>query len=95
MSDPRALHFFLFQVPRLNQLALLLFGAGFGTRVSTLSLVTVWAGENIRARVFGLIQIIENLGKLCAEPFLMKVFAASLELPEYWLGLPFFTTAVS
>jgi hypothetical protein len=73
----------------------LVFAVGFGTRVSTLSLVTSWSNENMRARVYGVIQIVENIGKLSAEPLLLNIFAAALKFPKFWLGLPFFTAAVS
>ena len=79
----------------LTLAAVVVFAAGFGTRVSTLSLITAWADQDVRARVFSLTTIAENAGKLCAEPILLKIFAHSLSLPKYWLGLPFFTAAVS
>lgn len=72
-----------------------MYAAGFGTQVSLLSLITAWAGAGIRARAFGVVQIVENIGKLCAEPLLMNVLAASFNLLRLWLGLPFFIAAVS
>jgi hypothetical protein len=79
---------------RLISTAVVIFASGFGTRVSTLLLTTLWTSEDIRARVFSIIQIVENIGKLSAEPILLKIFALSLHLEGFWLGLPFLTVAV-
>lgn len=74
--------------------ALFVFAAGYGTRVSTLALVTHWTGSAVRARVFGLVQIVENIGKLAAEPIMLRIFAASLPLGGPWLAMPFYVSAV-
>lgn len=72
----------------------MIFAAGFGTRVSTLSLTTFWTTQNLRGRVFGVVQILENMGKLFAEPGMLKIFAASMDLPTSRLGMPFFLATV-
>ena len=59
-----------------------------------LSLVTSWVESEMRARLYGSIQIIENIGLLVAEPFLQTILAASLKLPKFASSLPFFVAAV-
>lgn len=59
-----------------------------------LSLVTSWVDEDLRGRLYGVIQIIENIGLLIWEPFLQNIFAASLKFPRFWLATPFFVTSV-
>lgn len=80
---------------RLTILAVLFFAAGYGTRVAVLSLVTSWTSEDIRARTFAIAQIVENIGRMCLDPVLLKVFAVSLHWKAFWVGTPFFVAAVS
>ncbi|KAI1768675.1 major facilitator superfamily domain-containing protein [Hypoxylon sp. FL1150] len=74
-------------------LGLLVFAAGYGTRVAVFSLLADWIHDKIRARTLATTQVVENLGKLCAEPLLLKAYAASLPLTGFWRGLPFFLGA--
>ena len=59
-----------------------------------LSLVSSWVGDDMRARVYGVIQIVENVGMLVAEPLLQSIFAASLKLSRPWSSLVFLVAAV-
>jgi len=74
--------------------AVLFFAAGYGTRVAVLSLVTAWTDEKVRARTFAVAQIVENIGRMCLDPALLKIFAVSLHLQGVWLGTPFYVAAV-
>ena len=76
-------------------LALFVFATGFGSRVSTLSLLTSWTPLESRSSIYGIVAIVENLGIMAGEPLLQNVFAASLNLSKFWMGLPFFCSAVS
>lgn len=86
---------FLGLAPNLPALvfAVVVFATGFGCRVSILALVTSWASDDIRARLYGVIQIIENAGMLMAEPLLQNIFAASLKLSKAWSSLTFIVAA--
>ena len=57
--------------------------------------MTPWVDGSSRAQLYGVIQIIENIGMLVSEPLLQNVFAASLRLPEAWHSLVFYVAAVS
>ena len=59
-----------------------------------LSLVSSWVDDDMRARVYGVIQIVENVGMLVAEPLLQSIFAASLKLSRSWSSLVFLVAAV-
>lgn len=72
-----------------------MFAAGYGTRVATLSLLTLWARDGLRGRLFAAVQIVENLGRMLAEPSMLRLLAISLRLDGFWRGLPFVISAVS
>lgn len=74
---------------------MLVFATGYGTRVAVLSLVTIWTNEDVRARTFAIAQLVEIVGRICADPLLLKFFAISLQDKGFWSGLPFFIAAVS
>ncbi len=59
-----------------------------------LSLITVWTPEALRARTFAVAQIVENLGRMCADPLLLRAFGASIHLDGIWPGMPFFVATV-
>jgi hypothetical protein len=59
-----------------------------------LSLTTSWVNKDTKGGFYGVIAIIENIGYLTMEPLLQSVFAATLKLPSFWLGIPFFLAAV-
>lgn len=48
----------------------------------------------MRARFYGCIQVVENVGYLIAAPILQSAWAKGLELQHQWLGLPFMVAAV-
>jgi hypothetical protein len=75
----------------------LVFAAGFGSRVSALSLVSNWISEDSKATLFAAIAVVENLGHAVGDPSLQQIFAATLrlDLPPFWQALPFFVAAVS
>lgn len=70
------------------------FAAGFGLRVALLSFATSLAPTHMRARFYGCIQVVENVGYLIAAPILQSAWAKGLELQHQWLGLPFMVAAV-
>jgi len=75
--------------------AVLLFAAGYGTRVAVLSLITIWTPDDIRARTFSIAQIVENVGRMSADPLLLRILGGCLHLDGIWPGMPFFVAAVS
>ncbi|KAF3771127.1 hypothetical protein M406DRAFT_105645 [Cryphonectria parasitica EP155] len=74
-------------------LSVLFFAAGYGTRVAVLSLITAWTDEDTRASTFGFAQIVEGIGRMCGDPILLRVFAASMGVSGVLRGLPFFFAA--
>lgn len=56
--------------------------------------MTRWTDSTVRAGVFSLVQIVENIGKLTAELILLRIFAASISYGGKWLAIPFYVTAV-
>ncbi|PSR81236.1 hypothetical protein BD289DRAFT_43846 [Coniella lustricola] len=73
--------------------AVLFFATGYGTRVAVLSLVTAWTDEDTRASTFGFAQIVEGIGRMCGDPILLRIFAATLSMSRAWQGLPFYVAA--
>ena len=70
--------------------AVVVFAAGFGCRMSVVALSTSWLDRELRARFFGAIQVLENVGLLISDPNMQIMFAAALRLPDAWLAIPFF-----
>ncbi|PQE10193.1 mfs multidrug transporter protein [Rutstroemia sp. NJR-2017a WRK4] len=65
-----------------------------GSRVSTLSLISYYIPPNSKATLYASIAVLENLGHLVNDPSLQHIFAATLRLPAFWWGLPFFVAAI-
>ena len=80
---------------KLTATAVAFYATGFGARASLLSLVTTWFPEQLRARLYSTIFLVEQLGMLSGEPLLQNVFASALELSRFWHGLPFLCSGVS
>ncbi len=76
--------------------AVLVFAAGFGSRVSTLSLVSYWISDGSKATLYAAIAVVENIGHAIGDPTLQQIFAATLRLrlPQFWQALPFIVAAV-
>lgn len=72
-----------------------IFAAGFGSRVSTLSLVSYWISDDAKGTIYAAITVLESLGHAIGDPSMLQILAASLEFPPFWQALPFFVTAVS
>jgi len=72
------------------------FAAGFGSRVSTLSLISYWISDDSKATLYSAIAVVENIGHAVGDPSLQKIFATTLRLhwSPFWQALPFFVTAV-
>jgi len=73
------------------------FAAGFGSRVSTLSLISYWISGDSKATLYAAIAVVENIGHAIGDPSLQQIFAAvlRLRLSPFWQALPFFVAAVS
>ena len=73
------------------------FAAGFGSRVSTLSLISYWISDDSKATLYAAIAVVENIGHAIGDPSLQQIFAATLRLhlTPFWQALPFFVAAVS
>ncbi|KAB8298178.1 hypothetical protein EYC80_001924 [Monilinia laxa] len=68
--------------------------AGFGLRVSTLSLISHFTPPASIATIYASIAVLENLGHAITDPSMQHIFAATLRLPPFWHALPFFITAI-
>jgi hypothetical protein len=75
----------------------LVFATGFGSRVSTLSLISYWISDDSKAALYAAIAVVENIGHAVGDPSLQQIFAATLRLHlrPVWQALPFFVAAVS
>ncbi|TGO38910.1 hypothetical protein BHYA_0064g00060 [Botrytis hyacinthi] len=71
-----------------------IFAAGFGSRVSTLSLISHFIPPSSLATLYASIAVLENLGHAINDPSMQHIFAATLRLPSFWHALPFFVAAV-
>lgn len=67
-----------------------IFTAGFGVRVSLLASAASLADQKIHARLFGALQIMENIGMLCSFPLTQNMWAAAIRIGPPWLGFPFY-----
>lgn len=74
--------------------AVSIFAAGFGSRVSALSLVSYWISDDSKATIYAAIVVLESLGHSIGDPSMQHILAASLRLPPFWQALPFFFAAV-
>ncbi|KAF7946075.1 uncharacterized protein EAE97_005113 [Botrytis byssoidea] len=71
-----------------------IFAAGFGSRVSTLSLISHFIPPSSLATLYASIAVLENLGHAINDPSMQHIFAVTLRLPSFWHALPFFVAAV-
>lgn len=73
-----------------------MFASGFGSKVSTLSLITYLTPEDAKAALYSALAVLENAGHLIGDPSLHQIFAATLrqQFPPFWQALPFFVAAV-
>ena len=78
-----------------NLKGVFVFAAGFGSRVSALSLVSYWISDDAKATLYAAIVVLESLGHAVGDPSIQQIFAASLQLPPFWMAMPFFVGAVS
>lgn len=72
-----------------------IFAAGFGSRVSALSLVSYWIADDAKATLYAAIVVLESLGHAVGDPSMQQIFAASLQMPPFLMATPFFVGAVS
>jgi hypothetical protein len=77
--------------------AVFVYAAGFGSRVSTLSLISYWISDDSKATLYAAIAVVENIGHAVGDPSLQQIFAVALRLQfnPFWQALPFFVAAVS
>ncbi|KAH7411428.1 hypothetical protein BKA64DRAFT_569797, partial [Cadophora sp. MPI-SDFR-AT-0126] len=81
------------QSSSLLPIGVFIFAAGFGSRVSALSLVSYWISDDAKATLYAAIVVLESLGHAVGDPSIQQIFAASLQLPPFWMALPFFVGA--
>ena len=74
---------------------MIVFAAGFGSRVSALSLISFWIHEDSRASLYAAIAVLENMGHAVGDPLLQNSLALVLKLSPFWMATPFFIAAVS
>ncbi|PMD62481.1 uncharacterized protein K444DRAFT_523851 [Hyaloscypha bicolor E] len=70
-----------------------IFAAGFGSRVSALSLVSYWISNDAKATLYAAIVVLESLGHAVGDPAIQLIFAGCLGLPPFWRAMPFFVAA--
>lgn len=76
----------------------IIYAAGFGSRVSTFSLVSLWISNDAKGTFYAAIAVLENIGHAIADPSLQQIFAAVLashSASSRWLALPVFVAAAS
>ncbi|APA13093.1 hypothetical protein sscle_10g078630 [Sclerotinia sclerotiorum 1980 UF-70] len=71
-----------------------IFAAGFGSRISTLSLISHFIPASSLATLYASIAVLENIGHAINDPSMQHIFAATLHLPSFWHALPFFVAAI-
>jgi hypothetical protein len=71
-----------------------IFAAGFGSRVSALSLISYWISEDAKATFYAGIVVLESIGHAIGDPLMAQIFASSMKLPIFWTAMPFFFAAV-
>lgn len=71
-----------------------IFAAGFGSRVSALSLVSSWVEKDIRASLYTVNAVLENIGHAVGDPSMQHIFAAVVDRSRPWLAMRFFMAAV-
>ncbi|KAN0070855.1 major facilitator superfamily domain containing protein [Elaphomyces granulatus] len=76
-------------------LGLAVFAAGFGARLSMLSVLTGFATAEFRARLYTLLSIIEELTRLISTPLIQNLWAKAIGWDGVLLGLPFIVLSVS
>ncbi|KAG4438808.1 hypothetical protein IFR05_005699 [Cadophora sp. M221] len=81
------------QESQLLPIGVFIFAAGFGSRVSALSLVSYWIADDAKATLYAAIVVLESLGHAFGDPSVQQIFAASLQLPPFWMAMPFFVGA--
>jgi MFS family permease len=74
-------------------LSVLVFAAGFGSRVSTLSLVSYWTSEESKGSFYAAIAVLENIGHAVGDPSLQHIYAAVLWREGALQSLPFFVAS--
>ncbi|RDW80858.1 hypothetical protein BP5796_05556 [Coleophoma crateriformis] len=74
-------------------IGLLFFSAGFGSKVSALSLISYWISDSSKATLFAGIAVLENIGHAFGDPMMHQLLAAAFRLAPAWLPLPFFVAA--
>jgi len=79
---------------RVLPFCIVIFAAGFGSRVSTLSLVSYWISDSSKASLYAAIAVLENIGHAVGDPSMQYIFAAVLDLPPFWLATPFFVASI-
>ncbi|KAG9240836.1 major facilitator superfamily domain-containing protein [Calycina marina] len=78
---------------KLLPLGVAIFAAGFGSRVSALSLVSYWIPDDAKATLYATITVLESIGHAIGDPSIQQLFAASLAFPVFWQAMPFFFAA--
>lgn len=76
-------------------LGVFIFAAGFGSRVSAIALISYWVSDDAKPTIYAAITVFESLGHAFIDPSMQQIFAAALDLPQFWLAVPFFVAAVS
>ncbi|KAH7355376.1 hypothetical protein BKA65DRAFT_394485, partial [Rhexocercosporidium sp. MPI-PUGE-AT-0058] len=77
----------------LLPIGVFIFAAGFGSRVSALSLVSYWIADDAKATLYASIVVLESLGHAVGDPSIQQIFAASLQMSPFWMAMPFFVGA--
>jgi hypothetical protein len=76
-------------------LGLSIFAAGFGARVSMVSVLTNLVSADSRARLYALLSMIEEVTRLVGTPLIQNAWAQGIEWGGGLLGFPFCILAVS
>jgi len=76
-------------------LALIIFAAGFGARITMVSVITGIIDASHVARLYTLISTIEELARLVGSPIVQSAWAQGITWGGKWMGFPYVVLAVS
>lgn len=71
-----------------------MYTAGFGSKISTLALISYYIEDDSKAKFYAAVAVLENIGHGLGDPLIQHIFASVVDRGGYWLAAPFFVEAV-
>lgn len=76
----------------ISGLVIFALGSGCGSFIRTL--LSLYVDPEHRARLFGIISMVEIIGSIYTRPMLAELFSLGMKLGGQWIGLPYYGVAV-